>query len=118
MWFRLAKELGMSVRRAQAEIDSAEFGEWVAFYSIEPFGDRTADFRAGVLASTVANVNRGKDTPAFRPLDFIPWAQEPKPDTPPPPEAVAAMFGVNLTEAKASGTRKIIIRARQPRGAN
>lgn len=118
MWFRLAKELGMSVRRAQAEIDSAEFGEWIAFYSLEPFGDRTADYRAGVVASTIANVNRGKDTPAFGPVDFIPWAQPPKDETPPQPEAVAALFGVNLTEAKASGERKIIIRTRQPRGPN
>jgi hypothetical protein len=112
MWFRLAKELGMSVRRCQQEISSAEFGEWIAFYSIEPFGDRYADLRAGVVASTVANVNRGKDTPPFSPLSLIPWAQEPKDDTPPPAEAVAAMFGVNLTEAKASGQKTFVIKRR------
>lgn len=117
MWFRLAKELGMSVARAQMEISSAEFGEWVAFFSLEPFGDRIADLRTGVVASTVANVNRGKDTPAFKPLDFIPWV-DPTPEKPPeapPPEAIAAsVFGINLAELKKNGTKQIVVRRPKP----
>lgn len=112
MWFRLAKALGMSVRRAQEEISSAEFGEWIAFYSIEPFGDRIEDLRAGITTSVIANANRSKDTKPFKPLDFIPWA-EPEVTVksgPPPAEAIAALFGVNLTEAKASGKKQFIIR--------
>jgi hypothetical protein len=111
MWFRLAKALGKSVRQAQEEIDSAEFGEWIAFYSIEPFGDRIEDLRAGIIASAIANCNRSKDTPPYKPLDFIPWAQEPVVKSgPPPAEAIAALFGVNLTEAKASGKKQFIVR--------
>jgi len=114
MWFRLAKELGMSVRRAQEEISSAEFGEWIGYYSIEPFGDRIDDLRAGTVASTIANVHRAKDTPAYAPLDLIPWAKEPESpteSTAPPPEAVAAsVFGVNLAELKRNGTKQLIIR--------
>ena len=121
MWFRLAKALGMSVRRAQEEISSAEFGEWIAYYSIEPFGDRMDDLRAGILASVTANANRGKDVPAFAPLDFIPWAKEPESESPkqPAPEAVAAtVFGVNLAELKRNGTKQFILRRPKPGGVD
>lgn len=48
----------MSVRRAQLEIDSAEFAEWMAYANLEPFGPVREDQRAGVVASIIANVNR------------------------------------------------------------
>lgn len=115
-WFRLAKELGMSVRQAQEEISSAEFGEWVAYFTIEPFGDRVEDLRMGTVASVIANVNRGKNTPTFAPLDFVPWATEPKSETTdaPTPEAVAALvFGINLAELKQNGTKQIVLQRRK-----
>lgn len=31
----MARELGRSVREAQATVDSAEFSEWIALYNIE-----------------------------------------------------------------------------------
>jgi hypothetical protein len=93
-------------------MSSAEFGEWKAFYSLEPFGDRIDDIRMGTLASVIANVNRGKDTPPYKPNDFIPWAQEPQAEpSAPSPEAVAVtVFGINLAELKASGKKQLIIR--------
>lgn len=36
LWFRLARDLHMSVARAQQEIDSREFVEWAAFLREEP----------------------------------------------------------------------------------
>lgn len=115
MWFRLAKELGMSVRRAQQEVSSAEFGEWVAYFSIEPFGDRIADLRAATIASVIANVNRAPNTPPVPPSAFMTWITTPK--EPPPvrsaEEIAASVFGVNLAELKKNGTRKIVLR-RQP----
>lgn len=62
----------MSVRRAMAEIDSAEFSEWMAYYRLDPQGQDRADLRAGIVASTVANASRGRKTRAFRPKDFMP----------------------------------------------
>lgn len=115
-WFRLAKELGMSVRQAQMDISSAEFGEWVAYFTIEPFGARIDDLRMGTVASVIANVNRGKNTPAFAPLDFVPWAVDPKPETSdaPTPEAIAALvFGINLAELKKNGTKQIVLQRRK-----
>ena len=45
---------------------------WHDYYSIEPFGDRRADLRAGVISSTIANsmVTR-KGKPPFKPSDFM-----------------------------------------------
>ena len=62
----------MSVRRAMAEIDSAEFSEWLAYYRLDPQGEDRADLRAGIVAATVANVSRGRGAKALKPKDFMP----------------------------------------------
>lgn len=62
----------MSVKRAQREIDAAEFAEWLAYYRLEPWGEERGDLRAGIVASTVANAWRGKDVLPFNPGDFMP----------------------------------------------
>lgn len=62
----------MSVRRAQREVDSREFSEWQAFWQMEPWGEGRGDLRAGIIASTMANLWRGADTPPFTPQDFMP----------------------------------------------
>jgi len=68
----------MSVARAMREIDSAEFTEWLAYYEMEPFGERFADLRTGLITSAIYNVNRNvkKHPEAFGALHFIPWATE------------------------------------------
>jgi hypothetical protein len=48
-----------------------QFMEWAAFYEISPFGEERADLRAGVIASTIANVNRDpRKGKSFQPSDF------------------------------------------------
>lgn len=51
----------------------AEFVEWVAFSRIEPFGDERADWRAALIASVIAEVNRHstKRRRPFQPKDFL-----------------------------------------------
>ena len=39
-------------------MDSREFGEWMAFYKMNPWGSDRDNLHAGIIASTVANVNR------------------------------------------------------------
>jgi hypothetical protein len=116
MWFRLAKELGMSVRRCQQEVSSREFAEWVAFYALEPFGDRIQDIRMGTLASVQANTNLSKGATPFKPMDFVPWADVPEPlRAAAPPEAVAAsVFGIDLAALRAQGGKTHVIK--NPRG--
>jgi len=37
-------------------MSSSEFSEWMAFYSLEPFGEERDDLRAGSIASPLLNV--------------------------------------------------------------
>lgn len=68
----------MSVRRAQTEIDSAEFTDWIAFYDLEPWGSGIEDLRAGTGIALLANINRDskKQPKPFAPLDFFGWASD------------------------------------------
>jgi len=72
----------MSVRRAQAEIDSAEYAEWIAWHSMEPFTHERSENMLCVVASILANVHRGKGVSAFKPEDFKPkYGESKKRDT-------------------------------------
>jgi len=55
-----------------ARISSRELAEWMAYFEIDPFGEERADLRAGIVASTVANSQRGRRGTAFKPKDFMP----------------------------------------------
>jgi hypothetical protein len=45
----------------------------MAFYHMDPWGEERADLRAGIIASVIANVNRGRrSTRRFKPADFMP----------------------------------------------
>ncbi len=43
----------------------------MAFEMLEPFGPPGTAYAAGVIASTLANVNRGKNTEPFWPENFM-----------------------------------------------
>ena len=51
---------------------------WRAFDSVEPIGDWRMDMGFGIVASTIANANREKNAPAFKPVDFMPFVERPK----------------------------------------
>ena len=56
-----------------AEMSSRQLAEWIAYYQVEPWGEERADLRAGIVASTIANVNRSpKRTKPYTPHDFMP----------------------------------------------
>ena len=55
-----------------AEITSVQFAEWMAYSRLEPWGEERDDLRMGIVASTVANVNRPKDKKPYKPTDFMP----------------------------------------------
>ena len=63
----------MTVRELLERIDSRELSEWTAFFEIEPWGTEVDDWRAGLVASTIANVNRDpkKQKKPFQPKDFM-----------------------------------------------
>lgn len=64
----------MTVRRLLADTTSAELVEWMVYYQMEPFGPERADLQAGIVAATVANVNRDvkKQKKPYSAQDFMP----------------------------------------------
>ena len=60
------------MRRAQAEITPQEFKYWVAYDRLDPYGRDRVDLNSGIIAATIANVNRGKNSKAFVAGDFMP----------------------------------------------
>lgn len=70
----------MTVKEMLERIDSHELAEWVAFNSTDPIDLRwRTDLAGGVVASTIANVNRTKSSKTFNPTDFMPMQQKPEP---------------------------------------
>jgi hypothetical protein len=61
----------MSVARAQQEIDSSEFLEWMVYESMEPGEPIRGDYQAAMIACTIANANRTKKTREFKLKDFL-----------------------------------------------
>ena len=70
----------MTVRELLARIDSLELAEWMAYYTLDPWGTQRDDLQAGIIASTIANANSGKGR-AFQPIDFMPYAEGNKAQT-------------------------------------
>jgi hypothetical protein len=71
MWHRVAAQLGRTVPEARASMSSAEFVDWCAFYSLEPWGFHADTWRMGVIAATTANYSGNVKTP-LKPADFMP----------------------------------------------
>lgn len=69
----------MNVDEMLSEITSMQFAEWMAYSTLEPWGEERDDLRMGIVASTIANANRGKNTKAYSPQDFMPQF-EPEPE--------------------------------------
>jgi len=55
-------------------VSSRELAEWMAFFELEPWGTEVEDWRAGLIASTVANANRDQKRRRrpYEPQDFMP----------------------------------------------
>lgn len=75
---QLALRLGRSLDELLHTVSSEELTMWRAFDLREPIGDWRHDLAAGVVASTLANVHRGKNVEAFAPRDFMPLTPQKK----------------------------------------
>ena len=62
----------MTVGELLARISSRELTEWALYAEMEPFGETRADLRAGIVASTMANLYQKKGSKALAPADFMP----------------------------------------------
>jgi hypothetical protein len=43
-------------------ISSSKFLEWIEYFELEPFGYEIENYRSGIIASAIYNVNRQKET--------------------------------------------------------
>lgn len=57
-----------------SEMSSHQLSEWMAFYSLEPFGFERDIYGHGIVAATIVNVRRKKRF--VKPQDFIPKEKE------------------------------------------
>jgi hypothetical protein len=64
----------MTVAELLDRISSKELTEWIAFYSLEPFGYLAEMHGDAITASTIANANRDpkKKAEPFSANDFLP----------------------------------------------
>lgn len=70
----------MTVSELLERVSSRELTEWAAYFKLEQLGmnpNERADLRAGIVASTVYNVNRGKSKP-LEPAAFMPKYEKAK----------------------------------------
>ena len=70
----------MTVSELLSRVSSHELTEWQAYYGLEPFGEDRADLRAGIVASTVANVFRKSGTSPYKAQDFMPRFEKTRQD--------------------------------------
>ncbi len=63
----------MTVAELGERMSSAEFGEWMAYYQIEPFGEERADIRQALTTSAVHNSIQAqtKHPKWTKPEDFL-----------------------------------------------
>jgi hypothetical protein len=61
-------------------MDSAEFGDWIAYDSLDPIGRWRDDFHAALIASTILNTTRTKKSDkVYVAKDFMPqWDKQPE----------------------------------------
>ena len=64
----------MPVGELLRRMSSRELTEWMAFFSLEPWGTEVEDWRAGLIASTIANSYRDpkRRRKPYEPSDFMP----------------------------------------------
>ena len=71
----------------------------MAYYRIDPFGEKRADLRAGIIAAQVVNFSMSPPTSPAKPSDFMPFeppAEEPKPMLLADPEAQSRLLKESL----------------------
>jgi hypothetical protein len=78
--YRLAIQTGnVDVNAMLDGMSADQFVGWLAYTTIEPFGEERDDLRSAIIASTVANSQRAKGK-AFTVDDFMPVFNKPEKD--------------------------------------
>jgi hypothetical protein len=71
--FRLALALGFPHPDYLTPLlNTRQILEWIAYFGLEPFGQVAEEFRAGRIASVIANTHLRKGAHPFDETDFVP----------------------------------------------
>lgn len=68
--------MGMTAEELSERMSPQEFVEHWTDFRLNPWDEQRADLRSAMLASLLFNINRGKDTAARTPDDFMPFRYE------------------------------------------
>lgn len=72
----MALALGRTVAELEEELSARELKEWMAFYSIEPWGEYRADVRSAMVSMLLYGANKGRNAPKLTIKDFMPFAEK------------------------------------------
>ena len=61
----------MTVGELESRMGSSELAEWVRFWQMDPWGAYRDNIHAGLIASTLANVYRRKNSPPITYQEFM-----------------------------------------------
>lgn len=64
--------------RMLSQMTARQFGEWMEYYGVDPFGEQRADLRSAIVAATMNNRWRNKNEEPLQPLDFMPFHRPPQ----------------------------------------
>ncbi len=68
---RLSLAWGMPQSEIESTVSARDLDEMRDYFAVEPWGAWRDNVHAGLIASTICNVNRGKDTEPFTYEDFM-----------------------------------------------
>ena len=95
MWHRVAALFGCTVAEARERLTSAEFVDWCAFYSLEPWGYHADNWRSALICTTAANFSGHVKKP-LKVADFLPGAKRKRSLT---PQELAARLESDIRKA-------------------
>jgi len=69
--FRLALQLGRTVKELNKTVSAQELVYWMSFYKIDPFGGYRQDINFADLKTLIANINRAGSQEPYKTADFM-----------------------------------------------
>jgi hypothetical protein len=81
----------MTVRELTEKLTISEARKWKRYFADRPWPEEARDIQNAMLCAIVANLARGKDTPARTVTEFMVYARRPE-ETPEPGMTTADLF--------------------------
>lgn len=70
--------MGRTLQELGETLTAQEYGLWWAEYCRSPWGELRQDTGFGIVAATIANTSRSRDSKPFSATDFMPWHEAPQ----------------------------------------